>query len=311
MLILFKLACLALLFALLVFAGQRWILALAGYLSARRRLRSVWYRRFFAPAGGRGNPRTKLFEHLSELLLSSRTDMAPGTFLFAVIVLGLAGVLGGTLFFEGVKGALASGLLLASLPYIWLRMRLITQQMQTGYRLLPAIEVFYQIYVLAESKNIRQVLGNAVEGGRMMHPVHEVFGRLYRNLMIHADTDKSLKLFALSLGNQWAEHFVSLLRTGLTEGADIAPGLKELIADMRASARADRIERNRLLEIRIANFTPILFLAVFLIVNFRIDAEQAWFYYVQSAEGRDMLLDALILIGASFVMGIYLSLRRM
>jgi len=310
MLSLFKAALLALLFLLTAFATRRLLMAVTGYAAARSRLSTAWHRRFFAGWGGRRTARMKLIEHLSELIISSRAGLAPGTFLFLSAVLGLAGVLAGSLFFEGVKGAAASGLMLGLMPYIWLRMRLISQQMKTGYRLLPAIEVFYQIYVLAEPKNIRQVLKSSVETGRMMHPISDVFGQLYRNLMVHADIDKCLRLFVLSLGNGWAEHFASLLRVGMTEGADLAPGLKELIADMRAGARADRIERNRLLEIRIANFTPMLFLAVFIFVNFRIDSELAWNYYVLSPEGRDMLLDALILIAASFVMGIYLSLRR-
>lgn len=306
----FKLACMALLFMLLSFSGYRLMLGLAGYVGARRRLDSAWFRRFFAGAHGRRRRQSGLTEHLAELLLSSRAGLSPGLFLFVQCALGLSGVLAGSLFFGGVKGTLAMGMLLALLPYIWLRMRLLTLQMKTGYRLLPAIEVFYQCYVLAESKNIRQVLRNAIEAERMMYPIRDVFEQLYRNLMIHADIDKSLRLFALSLGSPWAEHFASLLRIGLAEGVDLGDGLKELITDMRSSARADRVERNRLLEIRIANFTPILFLAVFLFVNFRIDARLAWSYYVLSAEGRDMLLDALVLIGASFIMGIYLSLRR-
>ncbi|UJF32545.1 hypothetical protein [Paenibacillus hexagrammi] len=36
--------------------------------------------------------------------------------------------------------------------------------------------------------------------------------------------------------------------------------LKELVSDMRKAQRSDQVERNKLLEIRIANFTPIFFL---------------------------------------------------
>lgn len=79
---------------------------------------------------------------------------------------------------------------------------------------------------------------------------------------------------------------------------------------MRKAQISEKQERNRLLEIRIANFSPILFLIVFMGVNFKLDAQMAYTYYVLDPEGRDLLLDALLLIFLSFVMGVYLSFGR-
>ena len=80
---------------------------------------------------------------------------------------------------------------------------------------------------------------------------------------------------------------------------------------MRKAQRFDQLERNRLLEIRIANFTPILFLALFLFINFKVNTENAYLYYMVDPGGRNMILDALLLIFVSFLMGMYLSMRRM
>jgi hypothetical protein len=248
--------------------------------------------------------------HITDLLVSTRASITVTHFLYASFTIGVFGVLIGTLFFSSFKGVVALGFMSISSPYLVLRMRLLNHQLQNRITFLPALEIFYQSYVLSEAKNIRHVLRSSLEEQRMLYPMKEAFEQLYRSLIIQSDTEGSLRVFALTLGNIWAEHFVSILRIGLHEGVDVTISLKELILDMRRAERADQAERNRLLEIRIANFSPIIFMIVFLTINFKIDYQQSYTYYVISEAGREMLLDAIILIGASFMMGIYLSMRK-
>lgn len=254
--------------------------------------------------------RYKLFMHLSDLLESVSSSLRVGQLLGIGVLLAMSGVLLGTFFFSSVKGVISLGCILALLPYISLRMRLLTIQMRSRINFLPAMEVFYQSYILSEHKNLRMVLKNSIEENRMLYPIKGVFEQLYLGLMVNKEAEACLRIFALTLGNQWADHYISILRFGLSEGVDLSLNLKELIGDMRKAQRMDQAERNRLLEIRIANFSPIVFLIVFLVINFRMDADNAYAYYVVSEVGRDMLLDSIILIGASFLMGIYLSMRR-
>ena len=101
------------------------------------------------------------------------------------------------------------------------------------------------------------------------------------------------------------------LSVALHEGNDVSNNLKDLITDMRKAQRFDQLERNRLLEIRLANFTPIGFLALILIINFKVNYANAYHYYILDPGGRNLLLDALLFIFISFLMGLYLSLRRM
>ena len=253
----------------------------------------------------------RLVIHLSDLLESVSSKLRVGQLLSLCLVLAVSGVLMGTLYFSSIKGVVSLSTLLALLPYIVLRMRLLTLQMKNRTNFLPALEVFYQSYVLAEHKNIRTILKSSLEENRMMYPMKAAFEQLYLGLMVHKDMEACLRIFVMTLGNQWAEHYASILRFGLIEGVDLTANLKELIGDMRKAGRADQIERNRLLEIRIANFSPIVFLMIFLGINFKLDFQSAYSYYFMSKLGRDMLLDSIILIGASFLMGIYLSMRRM
>ncbi|HEX7057003.1 MAG TPA: hypothetical protein VF260_07370, partial [Bacilli bacterium] len=208
-------------------------------------------------------------------------------------------------------GIIVLGVMFGSLPYIWLRFKLTGLHMRIRLELLSAIEIFYQAYVLAPHKNIRSVLHAVVQAGRIQYPARPLFEQLYRNLAIAPDPDEGLRIFSFALGSIWGDYFANILRYGLLEGLDITGNLQELIEDMRKAKRIDQMERNRLLEIRIANFTPIFFLAVFLGINFRLNPTAAYHYYVLDEAGRDMLLDSLLLIFASFVMGIFLSMKRL
>ena len=299
-----------LLLFVLVAAGVWSILAAAvGRSQTRRRLRarSGRARRVIADTKFAG----RVNAHLSAMLKGIRSSVTAAHFGVISALLLIGGLLAGILFFGGMKAAVSLGVMGLLLPYGWLRLRLLNEQMINRINFLPAVELFYQTYVLCEPRNIRHVLRLTLEGDRLQYAMKAVFEQLYRGLTLRGDEEECFRVFELTLGSVWAEHFISIVRIGMQEGADLSDSLNELIADMRRAERANQVERNSLLEIRIANFTPLLFLGVFLAVNFKLDKQQAYYYYVLSEAGRDMLLNAIILIGLSFVMGIYLSMRRM
>lgn len=252
-----------------------------------------------------------IYGHLFDLLESVRYKRTITGFFFVTFVLFVSGVFLGSFVVQSFKGAVVLSIVQGTIPYIVLRMKLISLQMKTRLDFLPAVEVFYQQYVLSNHKNVRSVLKDSLEGERMMYPIKSVFEQLYLNLSTNREADDCLRIFSLSLGHLWAHYFGSIVRFGLLEGVDITDNLKNLIIDMRKAQRADQIERNRLLEIRLANFSPLLFLVLFVGINFKMNFHNAYYYYLIDAAGKDMLLDALLLIVASFLMGIYLSVRRM
>jgi hypothetical protein len=252
-----------------------------------------------------------LYRHISDLLELTRSGWKISTFFFIVAILGFMGMLIGSFVFTSLRGVVVLSLILGLLPYLTLRMKLIGMQMRTRLEFLPAVEVFYQHYVLAGSKNVRSVLTSALEGGHMLYPTKSVFEQLQLNLSTNRELDDCLRMFSLSLGHLWADYFTSIIRFGLLEGIDVTNNLKELITDMRKAQRADQVERNRLLEIRLANFSPLVFLAIFLILNFKMNSANAYYYYLVDNAGKNMLLDALLLIFVSFLMGVYLSMKRM
>lgn len=252
-----------------------------------------------------------LYRHLDEILQSVRAPMTVATLAVTSLFLLCCGLVLGVTVFHSLKGLLLLSVMGAAVPYLFLRMKLVGIQLRTRLEFLPAVELFYQVYVLSGQTNIRVALQKCLEENRLLYPMRPVFEQLYRNLTTDRGMDYSLRIFALALGHVWAQYFVNIIRVALTEGNPVGDNLKDLITDMRKARLADQIERNRLLEIRIANFSPIVFLFVFLMINFKLNSQSAYLYYFVDPVGRSMILDALMIIFASFLMGVYLSMKRM
>ncbi|RXZ79827.1 hypothetical protein EBB07_21595 [Paenibacillaceae bacterium] len=255
--------------------------------------------------------RRYIHRHLVDLLEAVQWPVQAGGFTLVTLLAGAAGISGGALLFQNVKGALLLGLLAGSAPYLALRMVLSHRQLKARMDFLPAVELFYQCYLITGGRQVRSALHRTVEEHRLLGSIQTVFEQLYRNLSVRGDDETSLRIFSTSLGHIWADYFVQILRVSLTEGHPVADNLKDLITDMRKARRANQQERNRLLEIRIANFSPIVFLALFIGINIRYNPANAYYYYVLDASGRNMLLNAGALIFVSFVMGLYLSRKKM
>ncbi|EXX86068.1 hypothetical protein BG53_12710 [Paenibacillus darwinianus] len=251
------------------------------------------------------------YGHLGVLLESIRWQVNPSSFLVLSLMLLITGFAAGALFIQSPKGALLMAALAGGMPYLMLRMVLTQRQLLIRLEFLPAVELFYQCYMISGGKQIRNALQRTVEERRMLGPMQPVFEQLYRNLSVKGDDEASLRIFSAALGHIWGDYFANILRVALAEGCPAADSLKRLIDDMRQAQRANQLERNRLLEIRLANFSPILFLALFLGINFYYNPDNAYAYYVLDPKGRDMLLNALALIFGSFVMGLYLSRKKM
>jgi Flp pilus assembly protein TadB len=303
----------ALLLALfiLVFVACSGLLEVALLTAERRfRLRRVQLPGTRRPGASRQVPGW-LSRHLQDLLEALNIRARPESFLLLSAVGCLIGLGAGGYLFLHIRGMLMLGVMLAALPYIVLRMRLVSKQMAARLEFLPAVEVFYQYYVMTDPRNIRQALAMCLEERRMRMPIRAPFERLFRHLSTNRSVDDALRVFAFSLGHVWGVYLTNLLRVGLTEGVDISASLQELILDMRQSQTADQAARNRLLEIRIANFSPPVFFVLFILVNFRLNGQQAIYYYLVDPGGKHMLLNGVILMFASFVMGLWLSIRRM
>lgn len=249
--------------------------------------------------------------HLTLLLETLKLRLSAASVLLLSLFLLLGGIAFGGYFFQTLKGTLLFGAALSSLPYMMLQAWLVHRRMQAQLDFLPAIELFYQCYLVTGERQVKIALQRAIDEKRLLGPMQAVFEQLYRNLSIREDDQESLSIFSSALGHVWADHFAEILRVALTEGVQISDSLRELLADMRKARRSNEQERNRLLEIRIANFSPLLFLAVFVGINIRYNSANAYYYYLVDPEGRDMLLNELILIVLSFLMGLWLSRKKL
>lgn len=304
----FKAALCSLLFLLLYLSIRHLGVAAVKVRTARARLAS----------GRNGRPVLKwlwlrrVADHLNDMMEATRFLRSMGAFLAWTVILTLAGMVAGVWVFRSLRGVCVVGAVLGLLPYLVLRMRLISSRLKTRLEFLPAVEIFYQQMALASKPNIRLVLDEALSNNRLLYPIKPVFEQLHRNLSAGAgSTEDALRIFSLELGHVWADYFANMLRMAIQEGTDISSNMKELIEDMRRAQLYDQKARNRLLEIRLASFSPMVFLILFIAINLKLNYDNTVRAYFLEAEGRDMLLQALVLQFCSFLMGIYLSMRRM
>ncbi|MBB6731871.1 type II secretion system F family protein [Cohnella zeiphila] len=297
---------------LLLFVLLRALLRAGWGRSDRRRRLNVHRQPYWTRLAERVLSRfDKPYRHVTDLLSAAGWKMETPSFTVLSMLLGLAGAAAGVVLFRSFRPVLLLTAMLALIPYCLLRFRLLNRQMASRLDFLPALEWFYQCYLVTGRRQIRAALQRTVEEGRLSGEIQAVFDQLYRHLSVKGDDEGSLRRFALAVGHVWAEYFVNMLGVALSEGNDISDNLKELIQDMRKSRMDDQAERHRLLEIRLANFSPLLFLAIFLTVNFRMSPEDSFRYYVADPVGRGMLLNALALIFVSLLMGLYLSRRKL
>jgi Flp pilus assembly protein TadB len=311
MLSLAVLSLIGVLFVLVYISLRYGLLAWWDLLSRKRRLHAYKERLWKLDLPHRIIRLSKPHQHISDLLLALGWRMKPNGFVLVSVGLGLIGIALGVLVFQSFRSVVVLLLVLGILPYLGLRMSLINRQMATRLEFLPAVELFYQCYLVSGCRHIRIALQKTVEERRLPGEVQAVFDQLYRNLSVKEDSEGSLRRFSLSFGHLWSDYFSSILKVALEEGNNVADNLKELISDMRKSQLANQMERHRLLEIRMANFAPVLFLTLFLGINFQLNPEGSYEYYFISAVGRGMLLNSVVLLFGSLLMGLYLSRRKM
>lgn len=306
MLTLYQALLALLLFLLLYMTFRRLGQALGGRHAARSRL---------SPARKRVIPlstRRKLFleVHLKDLVEITRVFSAVNAFAACCLLFSLTGMILGIFFFQSLKGMAILGMAGCLTPYLMLRMKLLSRQLRTRLQFLPAAEVVYQQVLLTERPNIRNVLHAVIAEDRLAYPVKPSFQQLHRNLSAGREPEDALRIFEMEHGHIWANYFANLLRLALNEGLHIGPGLKELIQDMRRAQLFDQRARNRLLEIRLASFSPAFFLALFMGVNLKLNYENSIRFYFYSTEGKNMLLNAVVLMFGALLLGIYLSIKR-
>ncbi|WP_239618458.1 type II secretion system F family protein [Cohnella mopanensis] len=300
-----------LLFLLLFLSFRFGLLVWWDNQSRKRRLKSSQTGRWHFDPVQHWTRLSKPHQHVSDLLVALGWRLKPQGFVICSLVMGLLGVAGGVLVFQSFRSVLLLFGVLGCLPYLIVRMSLINRQMATRLEFLPAVELFYQSYLITGCRHIRVALQKTVDERRLPGEVQAVFEQLYRNLSVKGDDEGSLRRFSLSFGNMWADYFGSILKVAIEEGNNVSDNLKELITDMRKAQLANQVERHRLLEVRMANFTPVLFLVLFMGVNFRLNPEGSYRYYILDSGGRGMLLNAIVLLFGSLMMGLYLSRRKM
>lgn len=252
--------------------------------------------------------RWPLLNRLQAQLIASRTSLSISVFIiFSLGLFVLGGYLGWIWFFT-TNHVILLGFLLSICPWVFLRVRLANMQVRMRLTFLDAVEIFYQAYVSVPRRNIRVVLAKIVSEQRMPKAIAHLFREMHEQFIF--GDDRALHTFAQAISHEWGHTFTHLLEVSMSEGIVLDHVLQEFIRDLRDAQKSALEDKTRLLEIRIANFSPPFFLALFIGLNFHFNYEGAFQAYFVDLHGRILLLQAFLLMVASFVMGVWLSIQR-
>ena len=147
-----KYVFLLLLFVLVFVLIQSLLHVVIRQRKARYRLQYVKTSTFVARFSEYLGNRSSLFKHIKEMMESVESKMSMRGIMTVSFVLFLAGLLAGTLFFQTLKGVVIVTSICVSLPYMLLRLKLVSVRLQTRLEFLPAVEVFYQYYMVDPNK---------------------------------------------------------------------------------------------------------------------------------------------------------------
>lgn len=227
---------------------------------------------------------------------------------WSVSVLAICGAYVGWTWFYTLPSIVMLALSLGALPVLVLYMLAIRRQVKIRLSFLHAMEVFYQAYVSIPHRNIRVVVAKIFNEQRLPIPIRPLFRELNDQLIF--GNKAALQQFASTLQHEWGYTFAHLVGIGMEEGANLDEALQAFIRDLRDAQASAWADRNRLLEIRLANFSLPLVVALFLGVNFYFNPAVASQAYFQDLHGRALIMQSVILMVLSFGMGIWLSIRR-
>jgi hypothetical protein len=252
--------------------------------------------------------RYQWMNHVQDQLIIARFPITALVFVGISGVLFLLGSYIGALWLNSITNMVLLGGLFALFPWLVLHMRLINLQMKLRLLFLEAVEIFYQAYVSVPRRNIRVVLAKIVSEQRMPRAIAHLFVEMHEQFIF--GDERALHTFAKAISHEWGYTFTHLLEVAMQEGVLLDEVLQTFIIDLRESRKAALADKTRLIEIRMANFSPPIFLALFIGINLHFNYQGTMQAYFYDLHGRVLLLQAFLLMVASFVMGIWLSIQK-
>jgi hypothetical protein len=191
--------------------------------------------------------------------------------------------------------SLIVALLMASLPYFYVRFRVQFKRHKIALRMIMLVQNLIGHY------QSRLTVAEIVKKSMLTTPIEisSEWRRLELSLHMHS-VKEALYEFARRVGNDWADDLVETLLIGTEFGTDISSSLKKLVVDMQI---AKKNEENRIAMISIYRIGTILMVFfAFGVVTLNIYADGGNFHhYFVDPGGRKIMMFSVIVLFLSMV----------
>ena len=251
---------------------------------------------------------TRGTEHLDILLKATRKKAGPQAVSQFLIGSGALGFLSGVFFFlafhHGVV-ALGIGMVLVTVPYSWLRIRMVHLSIQNSYEIGTLIHTLVPEYRKQSGSMMHtlQATANTLAPGSIRRAVVRLADRLADHVAPE-EARKALDAFAKELGTSWAVQLANDIEHAVVDGVDVEYSLALMhnefmdIEDARKSLNLARLD-SLLVAVMPFAMWPVMMFLFYVYLSRHILADQ-----FDTPSGMEWFLITLICTFGSFLVGI-------
>lgn len=186
--------------------------------------------------------------------------------------------------------SLVVALLMASLPYFYVRFRVQHKRHRIALRMIMLIQNLIGHY------QSRLTVAEIIKKSMATTPIEisSEWKRLELSLHMHSVKD-ALFEFARRVGNSWADDLVETLLIGTEFGTDISVSLKKLVVDMQIAKKNEETRIAMISVYRIGTVLMVFFAFLVVILNIYADGSNFHHYFVEPGGKKIMTISVIVL----------------
>lgn len=240
-----------------------------------------------------------IWRHFSQVMESSfkKTHvLSVPNFLMLSSVIGVTSFLFLLLSIHDVLFSLSIALFFASIPYIFVRMKLNKIRVETSLELLNLISFLLQQYQ-AERKDVYFALLRVKEGMRQ-GPMELILSKLLNGMQMNRNKQKLQKkidVFVFSIGGNFAKRLGKLIIKSFLEKTDIQPALAQMEKDTRRAKELMEHQKSQGWDTVMLGFLPLVtFPASIVLAKHASGPMDYWHYQLQTSAGVGLFVACIV-----------------
>ncbi|HEY0826700.1 MAG TPA: hypothetical protein VGE40_01275 [Bacilli bacterium] len=240
-----------------------------------------------------------IWRHLSKLMesvLKKTHVLSVPNFLMLSAVIGVTSFLFLLSSIHDLFFSLGIAVFFASVPYIFIRMKLNKIRVETSLELLNLIPILLQQYQ-AERKDVYFALLRVKEGLRQ-GPMELILSKLLNGMQMNRNKHRlqqKINVFVYSIGGNFAKRLGKLIIKSFLEKTDIQPALAQMEKDTRKAKELMEHQKSQGWDTVMLGFLPLItFPASIVLAKHASGPMNYWHYQLQTSAGVGLFVACIV-----------------